>query len=248
MQEWLTQMLTNAHSNLTEEAEGFILGRGLTSAYMKEMRIGLWSPTQNTEPAPDKTFRKTHGTCGQYRAGWLSIPLQSPRGEVIGVVFRKWNGDKEMRDYRLPRTAWIPVFEGMCEEHFRKIWEGGDVWLVEGVFDMALSHVVPSKDVVLSCGTARLSRNQLNFLHRFMSPYTTVHIVFDEDETGRKQVTGYQDPQGKKVAGVLQRLQRVGLRCRDVRYTGGKDPGEIWESGGARLLKSQFEIGGRHGR
>jgi len=246
MQEWLTQMLTAAHQNLTEEAEGFILGRGLPSAYASQMGIGLWAP--GTTPAPDETFRKVHGTSGQYRTGWLSIPLWSPRGKALGVVFRRWDGEKEMRDYRIPQTAWIPVFEGMTEQAFQKIWDGGDVWLVEGVFDMALAHIVPDKDVVLSCGTARLSRNQLNFLHRFMSPKATVHVAFDEDETGRKQVLGYQDPQGKRVLGVLERLQRVGLRCHDVRYTGGKDPGEIWESGGARLLRTRFRIGGRDAR
>lgn len=246
MQEWLTQMLAQAHGNITEEAEGFVMGRGIPSDLSAAMGIGLWNPKGS--PAPDETFRKVHGTTGQYRRDWLSIPLLSPRGDVIGVVFRKWDGEKGMRDYRLPQTAWIPVFEGMTEEAFRKIWAGGDVWLVEGVFDMAIAHIVPEKDVVLSCGTARMSRNQLNFLHRFMSPQATVHVVFDEDETGRKQVTGYTDPQGKKVLGVLGRLQRVGLRCRDVRYTGGKDPGEIWEQGGARLLQTQLRIGGRHAR
>jgi hypothetical protein len=247
MQDWLTHMLSQAHRNLSEEAEGFVLGRGLPSAYLKDMGIGIWEEHPDTR-APDETFRKVHGHHGQYRRGWLSIPLVSPRGKAVGVVFRRWDGTKEMRDFRLPETAWIPVFEGMNEVAFQKIWDGGSVWLVEGVFDMALAHVVPAGDVVLSCGTARVSRNQLNFLHRFLRPQSTVYVVFDEDETGRKQVTGYKDPQGKKVTGVLDRLRRVGLRCQDVRYTGGKDPGEIWENGGARLLQSQFRLGERYGR
>ena len=246
MQEWLSKMLTQAQRNLCEEAEGFVLGRGIPFSYMEEMGMGVWRA--DGDIAPDPSFRKAHGDTGDYRNGWLSIPLFSPRGKVIGVVFRKWDGTKGMRDYRLPQSNWIPVFEGMTEQAFQKIWDGGDVWLVEGVFDMALAHVIPFKDVVLSCGTARMSRNQINFLHRFMSPKSTVHVVFDEDETGRKQVTGYRDPQGKRIPGVLDRLQRVGLKCRDVRYNGGKDPGEIWESGGARLLQKHFGIGGRHAR
>ena len=115
--------------------------------------------------------------------------------------------------------------------------------MVEGVFDLALAHVVPEKDVVLACGTARLVRSQLDFLVRFLGPTAMVHVVFDEDETGRRQVSGYTDEAtGKWVLGVLQRLERVNLPCRWVRYLGGKDPGVIWEQGGREALRETFKL------
>jgi hypothetical protein len=247
MREWLTNAVLQAAETVPDDLEGYVLGRGLPYPYMKDMGLGLWRPSD--APAPDEAFRRINGTHGQYRDGWLSIPLWSPRGRVVGVAFRRWQGAKEMRDYRTQETAWIPVFEGLTPSALNRIWAGGDVWIVEGVFDMTLAHVVPHTDIVLSCGTARLSRNQLNFLARFMSPRATVHIVFDEDETGRRQVGGYTHPTtGKRVMGVHERLRRVGMRCRVVRYSGGKDPGEIWERGGESLLRTTFTYGGRHGR
>ena len=108
---------------------------------------------------------------------------------------------------------------------------------------MALAHVIPEGDVVLGCGTARLSRDQTNFLARFLTSSSMVHVAFDEDETGRRMVTGYEDPKtGKWVTGVLDWLERVHINSRHVRYRGGKDPGEIWEAGGKPALRKAFNL------
>ena len=241
-QEWLQEGLLSSAADLSEEAFGYALGRGLKRSLIEELRIGIWS-----EPAlesPDKSFVEKNGPRGKFRSGWLTVPYWSPRGKAIGVEFRTWDRDiKIVRDYRIPEAKYSPNFIGLVPSSLEKIWQGGDVWLVEGIFDMALAHVVPSRDTVLACGTARLTQPQAEFLLRFLDPSATVHVVYDEDETGRRQQTGYTDNKtGKWFSGVPDRLQRIGIRSRSVRYSGGKDPGEIWEKGGKQALAKAFRF------
>ena len=173
----------------------------------------------------------------------MSVPIWSPRIQVIGVLYRPWDGTKEFRDYTLPESKWNPAFIGLTPSVLQKIWNGGDIWVVEGLFDMTIGHVIPEKDVVIACGTANLSHLQVNFLKRFLSPSAMVHITYDEDKTGRDHAAGYTDGKtGKYMPGVCDRLTRVGVRCRDVRYRGGKDPGVIWETGGKSALASAFNL------
>jgi DNA primase len=241
VREWLTRAVLNAAEDMPEELLGYVLGRGLPMRLAEEMRVGYWREAPS--PSPDPVFNKRNGAFGEYREGWLSVPMWSPRGHLVGVELRTWQGEKEVRDYRLPESKWIPCFIGLTPSALQKIWDGGDVWLVEGVFDIALQHAVPEKDVVLACGTARVSKSQMDFLVRFVSPFATVHIVFDMDETGRKQINGFTSEEtGKWIPGVPARMDRVGLRNRAVSYRGGKDPGEIWEQGGRFALRSAFNL------
>lgn len=241
MRAWLTDVALRSSVDLPEEFEGYVLGRGLPYKLMEEMKIGLFRTAE--EPAPEISFQRKHGNKGEKREGCMVVPLWSPRGRLVGVEYRTWRGEKEVRDFRLPDAAWNPVFIGLTPSVLQKIWDGGDVWLVEGVFDLALTHVLPEKDVALACGTARITRNQVDFLQRFLGPAAMVHVAFDEDETGRKHVSGYTDEKtGRWIQGVTDRLERVHLTCRAVRYRGGKDPGEIWESGGKEALRKSFKL------
>tara|TARA_R110000824_G_scaffold151258_1_gene322227 strand:- start:506 stop:1237 length:732 start_codon:yes stop_codon:yes gene_type:complete len=243
VKKWLTRAVLSAAQNVPEALEGFILGRGLPYTLMEEMHIGFWQAPLET--APEEGYRKRCGPRGQFRNGWMSIPYWSPKGHIVGVEYRTWGfgEEKKVRDYRMPESKWVPAFIGLTPSVLLKIWAGGDVWLVEGLFDISLQHAVPKKDVVLGCGTARVSRLQLNFLVRFLSPSAMVHCAFDMDETGRKQLTGFTDEEsGRWIPGVPDRLERVGLRSRAVSYRGGKDPGEIWEAGGRSALKRAFRL------
>lgn len=241
MQNWLTHGLLNAACNPPEEFEGFALGRGLPQKIFEEMKIGLWSA--QGDPAPDESYAKRYGARGEKRIGWMSVPIWSPRIKVIGVIYRPWDGTKAFSDFMLADTKSAPAYIGLTPSAMQRIWDGGDVWIVEGLFDMAIGHVIPKKDVVLACGTANLSKLQLNFLRRFLAQNAMVHVVYDTDKTGRDHAQGYTDPNtGKYMTGVCDRLAKVGVRCRDVRYRGGKDPGEIWERGGKSALASAFNL------
>lgn len=232
MKRWLREALSSL--SLSEDAEAYVLGRGLPEALVSDIGIGVWTPPPTS--APDSDFRGWHGS--------LVVPTWSPRDEVVGLEFRAW-GDrpKAVKKYHLPEARWIPTFVGLTPSTFRRIWDGGDVWIVEGVFDLALAHAVPDKDVVLATGGAALRKRHLLFLQRYVSSTSFVHLVFDEDETGRRQATGFTDERtGKWVPGVPRRLERVGVRCRDVRYRGGKDPGEVWERSGTSGLRKAFRL------
>ena len=230
---WLSEALTSCE--LTEEGEGYLLGRGVRPEFIASEGLTVWKPT--AEPVPDETFRKQYGPCGEYLDGWVICPVYSPRGRVIGFEGRRTD-IKKITDYRLAEAAWNPFWLGL-RTAMPLIWAGGDVWVGEGLFDMTpLQWVVPEGDAVLASVRAKLSWWHVEFLRRFCKGW--VHMVYDRDEAGRKGVHGYTDSTGKRRWGALQSLKRVGLECREVTYSGGSDPGEIWDRGGAEALRSAF--------
>jgi DNA primase len=146
--------------------------------------------------------------------------------------------EKKITDFRLPEEKWCPFFLGL-HSAMSRIWDGGDVWITEGLFDKcALEWAVPEKDAVLATVRAALSRPHVEFLRRFCRG--RVQMVYDLDETGRKATRGWVDERGQKRLGALELLQRAGLTCRDVPYRGAKDPGEIWNMGGAEAIRKVF--------
>jgi DNA primase len=171
-------------------------------------------------------------------AGWLSIPLWAPSGKLLGVEFRRWQGDKAVMKHYLPPSKWTATFAGMNYTAMERIWSGADVWLVEGIFDLALAHV--AQGVVLACGGARLSYAHAQFISRFLRRSATAYVCFDEDATGRGMAEGRVDNTGAFHMGAKQALERVNVNVQVVRYRGGKDPGEIWDSGGRAALRAAF--------
>jgi DNA primase len=243
MKDWLASALLESADSIPEDAEGHVLGRGLPYALVSEMRVGVWKCPQ--DPCPDASFTKRYGEFGQRVEGWLSFPLWSPRGHIIGVEFRSWEyGDShEPQKFYLPDSGWLPVFVGMVPSAFHRIWDGGDVWLVEGWSDLAVAHVIPEEATGLANGGAKITSQQVAFLSRFLSPRARVHVCFDMDETGQKMARGYTHPEtGKRVWGVVERLERAGVKARVVVYRGGKDPGEIWEKSGTPALRNALAL------
>lgn len=239
MRAWIEASL--ARMPLSDEAEGYLLGRGMREDRISEIGVAQWNPLQTQGDPPDPEFPKLMGHRGAYVAGTVAFPLRAPHGDIIGVEFRAWRGEKRMRQYLLPEANWTPMFAGMTPSVMQRIWDGGDVWVVEGIFDAAaMEHVVPPTDAVLATLRARVSKAHAEFFSRFCMG--TVHMVYDQDETGRNMTFGYIDATTKKrVWGALDALRRVGVTCRDVPYSGGKDPGEIWDTGGVPALRHAFD-------
>ena len=241
MQGWLNDALLTASANVYEEVEGYVLGRGLPERAFRNMGIGVWQPPSEDAPAAD--FQQKFGPRGEHVEGWLSIPVRSPRGLLLGVEFRRWDGEKAVRKYHLSDAAWNPLFHGEWPLSLHKIWLGGDVWLVEGIFDMCIGRIIPDRDVVLATGGAAMSRQHLDFLSRLLSSKAVLRLTYDNDETGQRQATGFYDDKTKRhVPGIPDRLRRVGINCQVTRYAGGKDPGEIWERGGHSALRTAFRL------
>ena len=214
-----------------------------------ELELGVWNPPDTPSPIPE--FTQRYGPYGEKLRGWLVTPLRDGRGGLLGFEGRNM-AEKEVSQFKLPRAFWNPVFVGL-RRAMPKIWAGGDVWIGEGLFDLtALDHIVPERDATLAALTAKLNGSHVEFLRRFMqhlgnpkTTYTisTVHMVFDRDEKGRKSTKGFVDDEGKKHWGAIESLDRVKVRCRDVYYTcppGCKDPGDLWERFGEDGLRNAF--------
>jgi hypothetical protein len=235
---WLASALSEM--TLTDSVEGYLYGRGAQEAVISELGCVTWdaAKTRSDDPKWLRQFGKEGR--GEYINGWLVLPLLGSRGQVLGFESRRTDVKKFSR-WLMPEAAWNPAFAGLTRSAMDRLWAGGDVWLVEGTFDMfALQWAVPEGDVVLGSVTAMLNRKQVEFLRRFCRGW--VHVAYDNDETGKKGTHGWTDDEGKFRWGVLKKLESVGLRCRDVNYSGGKDPGEIWDRSGADGVRAAFTL------
>ena len=231
---WLDDALKSM--TLTEEVEGYLLGRGAKESTIAAEGIVTWSPTEFE--IPDPAFVKVYGPHGENLRGYSTCPVRSPKGTMIGFEARSIQ-KKNIQDFRFQETQWTPFFLGTYSA-MPKIWAGGDVWICEGLFDKCpLEWAVPDNHVVLATVRAKLSDLHVEFLQRFCKGW--VHMVYDQDETGRKATMGWTDAEsGRRRYGALDALNRVGLKCRDVPYQGGKDPGEIWDQGGVAAIRAAF--------
>lgn len=207
----------------TEQAEGYFLGRGAKLSTAQTMCLGEWAGAE----VSDESFSVRYGKNGDSLLGWWCWPLRTPTNRIVGIEFRNPEYKKSVRhllhDEADPHAVWT------CRpDSFEKIWNGGAVWLVEGLFDLlALEWVVPDTDAILACGRANLNKKQAESLRRLAPPY--VHVVFDRDDAGER---------GAEFA--TKSLTAIGLRHGVVSYGGGKDPGELWSKGGKQAVVAAF--------
>lgn len=235
---WLSEAL--GEMTLTPSVEGYLYGRGAQEGTIRELGCVTWDASK--EVSTDKLWLKQFGPegRGEYIDGWLVMPLLGPRGQVLGFEARRTD-IKKFHRWLMPDAAWNPVFTGLTPSAMRRIWDGGDVWLVEGTFDMfALQWAMKPEDVVLGTITAALNQRQVEFLRRFCKGW--VHVAYDRDEPGQKGTHGWKDDEGKFRWGALQKLKHADLNCREVVYSGGKDPGEIWDGSGAEGIRAAFTL------
>lgn len=230
---WLIEGLSSC--GLGDDCEGYLYGRGATEDAIQVMGIKEWTPPA-TE-CPDYTFRKKYGPRGEALTGYVAIPFLSPSGLLFGVEFRCWQ-EKIIMDFRLPDAEWIPGIINAPEAAYR-MWNGGPIWVVEGVYDLfAIRRSVPSTHAVISTVRAGMDKATQNFIKRFCK--SCVIMAYDNDSTGRRVTNGWIDKNtGKRKYGVVERLQREGIRVVNYSYR-GKDPGEVWSAGGQTALKEEF--------
>ncbi len=235
---WLSEALTEM--TLTEPVEGYLYGRGAKEETVRELGCVTWRAGESLSQEPLWLQRTGPDGRGEWLDNWLIMPLLGPRGQVLGFEGRRTDVKKFSR-WLTPDAAWNPVFAGLTPTAMQKIWAGGDIWIVEGIFDLfALQWAIPDKDVVLASVTATLNRRQVEFLRRFCKGW--VHMAYDNDASGKKGTHDWVDDEGKTRWGAIRKLEHVGLRCRDVKYSGGKDPGEIWDRAGAEGVRAAFSL------
>jgi len=230
---WLSDNLQRL--TLTEEVEDYLLGRGAKEETIAREGFKTWTPSD--KPVEDDIFRERYGDHGEALDGWLVCPAYSPKGNLIAAEIRNIQ-EKKVAKINLADTNWNPYFLGL-KSGMEKIWNGADIWIVEGVFDLfALEWGISDKNVVLATGGAHLMMRHVTFLKRFCSGW--VCMAYDQDDPGQKATHGWKK-KGKKVFGALESLQRLGIPCREIKYR-GKDPGVIWDQGGEEAIKAAFPI------
>ncbi len=215
---WIKSALAPGLDTPTEE---YLFARGAKQETLTSMGISLWTPPATA--CPDPAFAKDYGAYGGSLRGWLIIPLTGPDGRFLGFTGRA-PAQKAFVQYRVPVAHAHACLFGL-DQALPKIWAGAPVWVTEGAFDMFALEWAYAGPVVVA-GTAKISNNQIEFFRRFASE---VVVVFDMDGAGRKGSTD-----------AIRDLTRVGVRCRELTYQGGKDPGVLWDRGGAERLRAEF--------
>ena len=233
---WLSTHLPTL--TLTESHEGYFLGRGASEESIIQHGVTSWANLP--EPCSDPEFADRYGEHGERLEDFAVWPLFSPRGDLIAIEGRPIPayGLRKAERYLLTEAEWQPIWFGLTPETMERIWNGCDVWIVEGLFDLfALEWAIPKGDVVLASLRAKLTDKHVEFLRRFCKGW--VKMVYDNDEAGRNGVHDWIDDNGKKRWGALHRLERVEVKAMSVPYR-GKDPGEIWNQGGIAGIRATF--------
>ncbi len=231
MKDWLT----NSLFDLTEDQEDYLLSRGVLREEIENIGFQSWLAE---DPSPNSDFARMYGAKGHRFSSLVVTPLYSPKGDLVGIEGRSIDGNKTILRYLTNQAKWNPVWLGLGAKEMLRIWNGYDVWIVEGIFDVTALRSVMPHVVVLGSLRANLTRKHLNFLQRFVKG--TVYVAYDNDETGQKAMFGSFDEQGRRHTGVVERINKLKLHCVPVRYQGGKDPNEIWESGGYPAVAKAF--------
>lgn len=199
---------------LTEQMESYLLGRGAKQETIDSLKLGEWCPTE-------EALQKLPQT--RALEGWLVCPLRLPTGKIAGCDFRNIHQKDVRKVYFSPAAEYSSLWI-MHPDGFEHLWDGQEVYLVEGMFDLfAMEWILPKNTVGMACGRAGLSQTQLEALRRIKPSRT--HLVFDMDQAGRK---------GSSV--MQYKLRTLGLDVVEHSYL-GKDPGEVWKQSGLEGLQ-----------
>lgn len=216
---WLEEHLSSL--SLDEAGEAYLYGRGTTDQQIADMGIVSWSPNPNFDK-----FIKGFGEGGAHIRGWIIHPFRSFRQEVIGFEARN-PVNKQFVKLVLPGYEWAPLCLGNTAHMLQKLWDGADLYLVEGVYDLTALSWAMRDGVVLSTVTARLSVQLAMYLVRLCKGH--IYICYDNDAPGIR---------GADKA--LATFSDLGWdRVSKVKY-GLKDPGEVWNQGGASNVIRMF--------
>lgn len=186
-----------------------------------------WQPHPHVQC---QKFKANFGSMGERIKDSLIIPITSPRGEIIGMETRqiKEDGSKKVHQYRTLNSQWNPYLSG-AEEGFKALWDQGDIWIVEGIFDkVALDKVIPSCDAVISTLRAGMDAITMDMIERYYTPASTIYICYDNDEPGVKKSNWLQ-----------RELKKRGMRAVVWKYR-GEDPNDVWTKGGEPALRRMF--------
>jgi DNA primase len=221
----VTSWLEQGFKPLSSQHKKYLKKRGVD----RNSSVSFYTWDSPKSSCPCERFIANFGYTGRRLQGNLITPIYSPRGALLGMEARHLDhGNKKVLQYRTDQAQWNPYFLG-APKAFETLYEGYDLWVVEGIFDMiALEKVVPNSDAVISTLRAGMDNNSVNMISRFLTPRNSIYIAYDNDETGRK-----------KADWLKAKLTALGGRVYLCNYR-GKDPNEVWSTGGEALMRRYF--------
>jgi DNA primase len=176
-----TDLILNAHKNLSGDELKYLKDRGFTDEIIKKGKLGSMSYVENqkdldilgisTHPIMNKMFD------GGTKGGGIIIPLFDQNGYLINASFRK------LSDYnKLKYTHTCP---DMFVWGLNEIEKGDIIWLVEGVFDKyVLETVIPESSKVIATSSASIS--PIQYLKIINKKPSKINIICDNDKVGFK--------------------------------------------------------------
>jgi len=221
---WLSDHLKTL--SLSDEHKQYLKKRGVDQN--SSISFYTWNRIKHNSPC-DK-FNSSFGNNGFKLQDLLVFPIYSPRNHLVGIEAQKRleDGSKRVFQYRTDLSKWNPFILN-SNRAFNSLWEGNDIWLVEGVYDLiALEKVIPSCDTVISTMRAGMDQITVDMLTRYKNKTSTIYIAYDNDETG-----------SKKASWLKSNFIKNGMNCEIWKYR-GNDPNDVWVQGGEKLLRKYF--------
>lgn len=199
----------------------YCLMRGFKEEWIKEYKVCRWNPPNSLIRNED--FCHIFLPKGEVLKNHIIFPLFDHIGNLVAFESRDVTV-KESRKFKFFPDPML-IF-GMNKEVFKKIWDGCNIWVVEGIFDAVALRWITS-DIVLSTLTANFSVTFLEFLSRFYHRSYSINILYDTDTGGIK---GSDRAYGH--------LNRLGINSRRffVRHSKHRDPGDLWKAYGEILM------------
>ena len=204
----LDQIVSEAQEALEDRERESLWLRGVTDEQIREFRIGY-----SDDPLP------LSGACSNMSDVFL-FPLTTPLGEIGGVQLR-YRAEKGYRDFFSHQEE--PVLFGLAQA-MPHIWRTGEIWLVEGVYDLfVIQRTHPGVVSTLKAGVPNVL---LPLLHRIVD---RVVLAFDNDSAGDRGAEFFRKSHGREFD--TARVQYPSLKMVDGKTT--KDPSDLWEVWGA---------------
>jgi DNA primase len=230
----------------TDEAQGargYLLGRGLEEATLREFRVGYapspWDTVLMASQRSGYTSRELYdaGLVQRPRDGGrlydrfrsqIMFPLCDPRGRVLGFAGRRMSESRGPKYINSPEGDLFHkgrmVFAAdLARAHAAK---AGEVVVAEGYTDVLMLHQAGLRNAVATMGTA-LTEDQVGELAR-LAP--TVLLALDSDSAGQEAMVRA----ARAAAG-----KRVDLRV--VPMPEGLDPADLVARDGATAMRRAVE-------
>lgn len=243
----LELFVKSSHENLFEfeEAQEYLLGRGVSLRQWKKHKIGYvhkgfeFDHSCELEGCEDckltRWYKSRSKNMERDDDGLVLFPLTTYDGSIRGFQTRSITG--KTFDTFIPKSAKLPIFFGLGPS-MEEIWTRDEIVLVEGPFDQLVWEKLISENVV-SVLTNSVNAKQLSFLVRFCR---NIRVAFDNDVAGQD---GYLYL--KKREDLFSSVSRI----RFSHSSEPKDLNKLWTTLGdvkfKKLIEEQNEQYQRHG-